>query len=100
MRNVYIIGDSISIGYTPEVTRRLEGKATVVHNPDNAQYSSWVLRHLKNWLGDTKWDVIHFNCGIWDLHHLKPGYDPLEPNTIALVHDGVRRTTDEQYAAN
>ena len=100
MPNVYIIGDSISLGYTPEVTRLLSGQAQVTHNPDNAQYSSFILRNLTAWLGMQHFDLIHFNCGIWDLHHLEPTADPLEPSVAAFNRNGVRRTTPEQYAAN
>lgn len=100
MQNVLIIGDSISLGYTPKVARILDGRAIVSHNPGNAQYSSCGLRHLKSWLGEDRWDAIHFNWGIWDLHHLEPSADPLEPSTSAFNRDGVRRTTPEQYAAN
>jgi lysophospholipase L1-like esterase len=98
--NIFLIGDSISIGYTPEVTRLLVGKATVTRNPGNAQYSSWGLRHLRQWLDTARYDVIHFNFGIWDLHRLKPGADPLEPSTDQFDPNGVRRTTPEQYAGN
>ncbi|MEC8506873.1 MAG: SGNH/GDSL hydrolase family protein, partial [Planctomycetota bacterium] len=33
---VLIIGDSISLGYTPYVASILKGRAKVVHNPGNA----------------------------------------------------------------
>jgi hypothetical protein len=65
--NVLIIGDSISIGYTPYVVEALEGKAKVVHNEGNAQHTGTGLLKLDDWLGNTKWDVIHFNWGLWDL---------------------------------
>jgi len=65
--NVLIIGDSISIGYTPYVVEALEGKAMVVHNEGNAQHTGTGLQKLDDWLGNTKWDVIHFNWGLWDL---------------------------------
>ena len=100
MRTVYIIGDSISLGYTPEVTRLLAGRAVVTHNPGNAQYSSYGLRHLPDWLGVARYDVIHFNWGCWDRHYLDPAADPLEPSVDKFKRDGVRRTTPEQYAAN
>ena len=58
------------------------------------------LRHLKEWLGDAQYDLIHFNWGIWDLHHLKTGADPLQPCTDQFDVHGVCRTTPEQYAAN
>ncbi len=98
--NVFIIGDSISIGYTPVVAKLLEGKANVTRNPDNAMYSANGLKNIPSWLGDKKFDVIHFNFGIWDLHHLKPDADPLLPSVYALRHVGVRRTTDAQYEEN
>ena len=75
MKNVYIIGDSISLGYTPEVTRLLAGRARVIHNPGNAQYSSFGLRNLRGWLGDERFDLIHFNWGCWDRHYLDPVAD-------------------------
>jgi len=67
---VLIIGDSISIGYTKPLTALLEGKATVVHNPGNAQHSAFGLANLDAWLGETEWDVIHFNHGLHDLKYV------------------------------
>ena len=98
--NVYIIGDSISLGYTPEVVRLLDGRARVTHNPGNAQYSSFGLRNLKAWLGNEHFDLIHFNWGCWDRHYLDLAADPLEPSVAQFKRDGVRRTAPEQYATN
>lgn len=67
---VLIIGDSISIGYTKPLQEMLEGKAVVTHNPGNAQHSGFGLENLEKWLGDTKWDVIHFNHGLHDLKYV------------------------------
>ena len=64
---VLIIGDSISIGYTPYVAEMLKGKATVEHNEGNAQHTGTGLERIDQWVGTTKWDVIHFNWGLWDL---------------------------------
>lgn len=68
--NVLIIGDSTSIGYTGPVRTQLKGKANVIHNPGNAQGTTLGLIKLKEWLGNTKWDVIHFNWGLHDLKHM------------------------------
>jgi len=67
---VLIIGDSISIGYTDPVTRLLAGKADVKRVPDNCQSTVYALEHIRQWIGEEHWDVIHFNWGIWDMHHL------------------------------
>lgn len=69
---VLIIGDSISLGYTPHVKEMLKGKALVTHNKGNAQHTGTGLAKIDSWLGDTKWDVIHFNWGLWDLCYRNP----------------------------
>lgn len=68
-----IIGDSISIGYTPFVAKALTGKATVVHNEGNAAHTGNGVAKLDQWLGDGKWDVIHFNFGLHDLKIMEGG---------------------------
>jgi hypothetical protein len=63
---VLIVGDSISIGYTPRVRRHLEGKANVHRPRTNCRWSAFGNEHIESWVGDSKWDVIHFNFGLWD----------------------------------
>ena len=69
---VLIIGDSISIGYTPYVQEALSAEATVVHNKGNAGNTGIGLDKIHDWLGDEKWDVIVFNWGMWDLCYRYP----------------------------
>src|SRR5690606_3837208 len=71
-KKVLIIGDSISIGYFPFVKDALKEEAYVVHNPGNSQHTGTGLQRLDEWLGTTKWDVIHFNWGLWDLCYRNP----------------------------
>jgi len=77
--NVLILGDSISISYTRPVRRILTGKANVVRpmrpdgrRPDNCGDTVIGLANIERWLGDMKWDVIHFNWGLWDLCYRHP----------------------------
>tara|TARA_R110002072_G_scaffold302615_1_gene486847 strand:- start:135401 stop:136210 length:810 start_codon:yes stop_codon:yes gene_type:complete len=72
--NVLLIGDSISIGYTAYVRRQLKGKADVFRVPVNARNSVYGLAQLNKWLAleSFKWDVIHFNWGLWDLCYRHP----------------------------
>jgi len=66
---VLIIGDSISLGYTPYVAEALEGEAVVEHNAGNAGPTQRGLERIELWLGgDKKWDVIQFNWGLWDMY--------------------------------
>lgn len=69
---VLIIGDSISKAFTPHVARQLEGKADVKHHKGNAKHTGEGLARLDQWLGTTRWDVIHFNWGLWDLCYRHP----------------------------
>ena len=68
--NILILGDSISIGYTPPLTRLLEGRAVVVHNPGNAAHARNGAEKIDAWIGTSKWDVIHFNHGLHDLKYV------------------------------
>ncbi len=63
---VLLIGDSVSRGYTQSVRKALAGKANVHRAPANCGPTSLGLQKLDVWLGDGKWDVIHFNFGIHD----------------------------------
>lgn len=63
---VLLLGDSISIGYTLPVRESLKGKANVHRPPTNCSSTGNALSHLDAWLGEGKWDVIHFNFGLHD----------------------------------
>ena len=63
---VLLIGDSVSRGYTMATRKALAGKANVHRAPENCGPTSNGLKKLDVWLGDGKWDVIHFNFGIHD----------------------------------
>ncbi|MBI2686674.1 MAG: SGNH/GDSL hydrolase family protein [Acidobacteria bacterium] len=70
---VLVIGDSISIGYTPVVTTLLAGKAQVKHNEGNAAHTNNGVEKLEEWLGTEKWKVITFNFGLHDLKIMENG---------------------------
>ena len=63
---VLLIGDSVSRGYTLAARKALAGKANVHRAPENCGPTANGLKKLDIWLGDGKWDVIHFNFGIHD----------------------------------
>ncbi len=70
---VLLIGDSISIGYTPEVRKLLAGKANVLRIPTNGGPTSRGIQMIDEWLGTGHWDVIHFNWGLHDVKRMKEG---------------------------
>jgi len=63
---VLLIGDSVSRGYTQAARKALAGKANVHRAPANCGPTASGLKNIEIWLGDGKWDVIHFNFGIHD----------------------------------
>lgn len=94
---VLIIGDSISLGYTPHVRTILKDKAVVKHNKGNAQHTGTGLERIDAWLGDTQWDVIHFNWGLWDLCYRNPD-SKVQGNRDKV--NGTVTMTLEQYEKN
>jgi lysophospholipase L1-like esterase len=59
---------AIAANYTPLVKKLLDGKADVVRIPVNGGPTTNGLKFIDQWLGNGKWDVIHFN---WGLHDVK-----------------------------
>lgn len=96
---VLIVGDSISIGYTLGVRKALEGKANVLRIPTNAGHTGMGLAGLPKWLDEKngKWDVIHFNWGLWDLCYRNP-----ESKTQGKRDkiNGKQTHSPDQYARN
>ena len=72
LSNVLIIGDSISLGYTVDVRKLLYGKADVFRVPTNCRNSAYGVENVAAWLKEGKYDVIHFNWGLWDLCYRHP----------------------------
>ena len=73
------------MGYTIPVRAVLKGKANVHRVLENGGPTTNGLAQLQKWLGDGKWDVIHFN---WGLHDLK------------LMPDGQHQVSAEAYEKN
>jgi acyl-CoA thioesterase-1 len=69
---VFIIGDSISIGYTPVVRKALEGKAIVTRPSRNCNGTKLGIEKIDEWLGTEKYDLIHFNFGLHDMKRVDP----------------------------
>jgi len=67
---VLLIGDSISMGYTLDTRKLLDGKVNVHRILTNGGPTSRGLESLDEWLGKGKWDVIHFNWGLHDLKYM------------------------------
>lgn len=96
-KKILIIGDSISMGYTPYVWKAFQGKALVTHNPGNGQHTGTGLEKIEEWIGDEEWDLIQINWGLWDLVYRHP--DSKVYGNRDKVNGKVTFTVEE-YAAN
>lgn len=74
-KNIIIIGDSVSIGYTPHVAELMESVALVQHAPwggdGGAEETAYGLQCLDYWLHSPaglplKPDLVYFNFGLHD----------------------------------
>lgn len=82
--NVFLYGDSISIGYTPAARKTLKDSASVFRFHKNGGSTDHLIPGMEEmqkamfqpalkqgW--KFKWDVIHFNVGLHDLKYLRDG---------------------------
>lgn len=93
---VLLIGDSISIGYTVPTREALKGKANLHRIPTNGGPTTRGLQSIDQWLGDSKWDVIHFNWGLHDLKYMGPKGENLYPKEKG----GKRQVPEAEYEKN
>jgi len=77
---IRIIGDSVSFtnqnsfGYT-EVVQLLLPEHNVSHDFDNAFGTDHVLNNLEEFTDfRNDWDIVHVNCGIWDIGSISGSY--------------------------
>jgi len=92
---VLLIGDSISMGYTLPVRKLLEGKANVHRPAANCGPTTRGVAQIDKWLGDGKWDVIHFNFGLHDMAYYNDVGKRVEPG-----EGGHPQVSLEDYEAN
>ena len=98
VKNVLIIGDSISIGYTPFVQKALDPGINVAHNPGNGGSTIRGVDSLEVWLDNKEWDMVLFNFGLHDLVH-KDAQNKYDVNGKVSVTLDQYRTNLEKIVA-
>eukprot|EP00117_Sycon_ciliatum_P012603 scpid74168/ scgid13611/ len=69
LRQYLVIGDSISIGYTPHLVPHINTTFEVQHIHINGGNSDRGKTCLTHWLGENHWDFISYNFGLHDIAH-------------------------------
>ena len=80
MKQVFLIGDSIRLGYCETVKEALADRAEVIFPSENCMSSQYIQMRLIYWSNRCEKDkvaVIHLNCGQWDAGHLNATPEPL-----------------------
>lgn len=69
-KNIFLIGDSIRMGYCRQVKEELSDAAEVFYPEENCRSTQNVIVSLFGWSNlfddPAKVDVVQFNCGHWD----------------------------------
>ena len=88
MKKIILLGDSIRLSYGNRVRELLGEDYTVWQPEDNCRFASYTLRMLYDYREQLKEaDVIHFNCGLWDMCDLfgDGPFTPLEVYVEQMV---------------
>ena len=87
LKNVFLIGDSIRIGYCEQLKENLKGIANVIYPIENCRNTQYTYVSLSNWIGlvknPLKINAVYWNNGHWDISH--------------WAHDEESLNTVEQY---
>jgi hypothetical protein len=79
-KKIFLIGDSIRMGYDKYVKEALSEVAEVYYPDENCRYAENVLRFAHEWKSKTgapdDVDLVHWNAGLWDVLELF-GDEPL-----------------------
>ena len=94
---VLLIGDSISIGYTPQVKQQLVDIAYVERIDGNAASTMNGLKKIDSWLHGKNFDIIHFNWGLHDIAYRNE--DPPHKNKLDKLN-GKKKVEIEDYRSN
>lgn len=73
LKKLYLIGDSIRMGYAPYVREALKGKATVYWPDENCRFAAYTYYALGDWEAEMRLGedlaVVHWNAGLHDAVH-------------------------------
>ncbi len=71
--NIFLIGDSIRLGYCNTVKDALSDIAEVFYFSDNCRSTQYAIFNMSGWADmfddPCAVDIVHFNCGHWDAAH-------------------------------
>ncbi|MFK7909777.1 MAG: hypothetical protein AB8F34_04160 [Akkermansiaceae bacterium] len=95
---VLIIADGVHMATARTAASELKGRANVVVPSSGLGDTATAITRLDKLLGETKWDLIHFNFGFADLRHIDPKTKSVR---VMSRHAGGKRVASpDDYEAN
>lgn len=99
MKRVFLLGDSIRIGYCEAVADLLKGRAEVLYPNENCRFTYYVLAAIGLWAAAIpdrgSVDVVHWNCGQWDMAQFEEGQPLISveeyADALKRIHAMIRR---------
>jgi len=82
MKKIFLVGDSIRIGYDKYVRESMTNVAQVYFTGENCRFAEYILRYLHIWVDDLNIDdvdAVHWNTGLWDTLKLYGDSECLAP---------------------
>jgi len=76
LKKILLLGDSIRQNYQEYVKYEMQNIAKIYFPNDNGKFGYLTLRYLHDWIkallveDGGAFDVVHFNCGLWDVLRL------------------------------
>ena len=99
-KNIFLIGDSIRLGYCEVVREQLLELAEVFYVSENCRNTQYVITNMNTWANmfdaPERVDIVQFNCGHWDTAHWCDGEKPLTSEmeykrNIKIIIDMIRK---------
>jgi len=73
MKKIFLIGDSIRLGYQAKLSEELSDCASILASSDNARFTTYTIRYLHEWVQSVARGedvhLVHWNNGLWDACH-------------------------------
>ena len=91
LKKLFLIGDSIRMGYAPYVKKALEGKAEVFWPEENCRFTAYTYYALGDWEHNMRVGedlaVVHWNVGLHDVLRFADD-EPVTPPEIYAYYLG------------
>ena len=93
-----LLGDSVYNQHARAAAQMLKDRVELVVPKTRVTDTTRTLQRLDALLGEAKWDLIHFNFGLADLHYRDPRSESIR--ALSKHAGGVRVTAPERYEEN